>query len=442
MKRIWVLLMIPVILMCAMVGNAVTEYGIAEVTADPTVNLGESIAFTVSIRDAQPVQAVMLEPVYDTQVFELVSGAMQQSGLMSDFNGADGVIAWAEPTQPSGAIMTFTLRPKSGVKPDSSFIVGCKYTVRDSQGQLRSGISIGSEVTVVCDHSYEDGYCTVCGKSEFAARVGQTGYATIQEAVKQANGAYVTLLEDSEESVLCEGDLYLDLNGFSLQELTVGGFLYGVDSTTADYDCADGYGVIQQFGGTYISVHSTADMQRYVAVEQKEGLSFHRVYVGVTHMSLRGSSMEFGFKVGVYGDQVIKSHLTSYGFHLWTTEDRKLGRDFTAEDFNTGKTGNVMSARVRNILSTVLTTDESNAKALITDITADCYLSLNLNGRVLTITSQPVSSNLKNMLTVTNAMLDRYTASQIATLQKLIETYRVPLEMAGCKVDNIVNWTE
>ena len=152
--------------------------------------------------------------------------------------------------------------------------------------------------------------------------------------------------------------------------------------------------------------------------------------------------MEFGFKVGVYGDQVIKSYLTGYGFRLWTTENRKLGRDFTAEDFTTGKTGNVISARVRNILSTVRTTDESNAKALITNITVDCYLSLNLNGRVLTITSQPVSSNLKNMLTVVNAMLDRYTASQIATLQKLVETYRVPLEMANCKVDNIVNWTE
>ena len=439
MKKIWMLLLIPVLLLSAMVSAAVTECGVAEITGETTVDLGQSITLTVCIRDAQPVQAVMLEPVYDKNVFDLVDGTMLQSGFMSDFNGTDGVIAWSEATLPEGDMMTFTLKPKATVKPGSSFVIGCRYTVRDENGQLRSGISIGSEVTVTCSHEFDHGYCCVCGKSEFAARVGQTGYKTLQEAIDAANGAYVTLLEDAQEAVVCTGDLYLDLNGFKLEELTVAGLLYGMDTTTADYDCADGYGVIRQLNGTYASVHTTGAQQRYVALQQEDGLSFHRVYVGVTHMSLQGRKMEFGFKVGIYGDQVIKNHLIGYGFHLWVNENKKLGQDFTAEDFRTGQTGNVLSARVQNILSTVRTTDESNAKALVTNITADCYLTLELNGQKLTITSQPVSGNLKNMLTVVNALLSRYTPEQVATLKKLVETYRVPLEMAGCQIDNIIN---
>ena len=80
----------------------------------------------------------------------------------------------------------------------------------------------------------------VSAETEYAAKVGDTGYATVAQAVAAANGETVTLLADSAETVTVSGDLYLDLNGHTLAGLTVeNGTLYGMDCTTDDYDCCD-----------------------------------------------------------------------------------------------------------------------------------------------------------------------------------------------------------
>lgn len=435
-KTIWTI-GLCVLLLCSVLCVSAAGTGYAQVKSDPTVNLGQTITFTVTIDRQEPVLAVMLEPVYDEDSFELVGGEMLQEGVMADFSGGDGVITWAEPTDPNGALMFFTLKPKNTVRPGTELTVGCNYTYRDSEDQLQYGTSVGTVVTVWCEHTYTDERCDYCGRKEFVAQVDGVRYSSVQEAVDCADGGCVQLLDNWQESVFSNGNLCLDLNGYVLRELTVDGLLYGMDTSTADYDCADGYGRIQQFTGRFVPVNTTGSFRRYVAFDLEEGLSFHRIYVGVTHMSLQAGKLEFGYKLGFYGDQVVKEHLTGYGVQLWVDPENKLELAYT--DFEAGSTGNTKTVRVQNILS-VHCNDQQNAEAVTTDVTACGYAALSINGQRLVLESDQASGNLKGMLAVVNNGVDRYTHQQIKSLQEMILANEKALELAGCQVENILSY--
>lgn len=84
----------------------------------------------------------------------------------------------------------------------------------------------------VCGHeTVEDGKCTVC-KQEMAASVEKNGkttyYSTLEKALAAGSGGVVKLLRDAE-SVTVSEKLTLDLNGKSVETLTVSG-----DVTLAD----------------------------------------------------------------------------------------------------------------------------------------------------------------------------------------------------------------
>ena len=128
--------------------------GTASVTSSGGVLPGDSITFTVTISNADPVLAAMIKPTFDANVFELVSGKFLKSGVMADFSGGDGVIAWAEPTNINGAILTFTLKAKDTATVGKSYTVGCSYTIRDANDESKSGATAGSTVTILCKHSF------------------------------------------------------------------------------------------------------------------------------------------------------------------------------------------------------------------------------------------------------------------------------------------------
>ena len=156
----------------------------------------------------------------------------------------------------------------------------------------------------------------------YAASVGNVQYTTVAEAVAKANGQPVKLLMDSRETVTSNGDLYLDLNGHTLVGLSVvNGTLYGMDSTTDDYDCANGYGKILNLTGTYAPHHKTeitGSIRRYLAVEENGAVSFHRFYVGLTYASMRPSDKGVGYKAVFAGDSLVKSKLHADGAFGYT----------------------------------------------------------------------------------------------------------------------------
>ena len=196
-------------------------------------------------------------------------------------------------------------------------------------------------------------------EGDVASVNGQT-FASVQTAVEAANGAVVTLLADSDESVAVSGDLYLDLNGKTLAGLTItDGTLYGMDSTTDKYDNADNCGKISQITGNYAADYKNADAKRYLAVKEDSGLSFHRFYVGITNISLAPSVTGFGYKAEFYGDSKVQAQVESIGYNLGLDGYQAITR--TTQTFK-----NVLTLRIKNFDVANFGETAVNAKAVIT----------------------------------------------------------------------------
>lgn len=164
-----------------------------------------------------------------------------------------------------------------------------------------------------------------------AAVFNGKSYGTVQEAVAAAGGGVVKLLADSDEEVTAQGDLYLDLNGYSLQKVTVSGKLYGMDSATNAYEASGAkIGIVD---GTYAAHYRNSDTKRYLAVAEGDGVSFHRFYMGITKVSLVPAATGFGYKAEFYGDAAVQAQIASIGYKLWITENAVVTR--TADFKNT-----------------------------------------------------------------------------------------------------------
>lgn len=332
---------------------------------------------------------------------------------------------------------------EDGGKTAAQFASGeVAYLLQGDQEDHVWGQEIGKDTYPVLDgmkvYKLYDG---TYSNTDVAALVGTTRYATVQEAADNANGGFVKLVKASGESVTVEGDLYMDLNGYELAALTVtNGKLYGMDSTTDDYDCTEGYGTIDSFTGEYETQHKTnitGATRRYVAIAEEGVLSFHRIYVGVTHMSLKAGTVDFGYKAGFYGDDMIKKYITEVGFDVWAIEDNKQTLTLTGEDFVSGSTGNTKTLRIVNVM-TEAAGDAANTAALTTVVYADAFATLTVNGQVIEIESATVSSTLKTLLEKVNDDTSVYTAEQLSALKALIELYSTAIENAGCAVENIL----
>lgn len=147
MRRILTFVILPILILALAVPSVAESGGIAAVTAAETITAGDTLTVTVSISEADLILAAMVEPIYDSAVFELVEGSFLQSGALSDFNDQDGVIAWDTPQSPNGELAVFTLRAKQDA-PLGEYTVGCRYSVRDSSDNLVTCNSPSVQVTI------------------------------------------------------------------------------------------------------------------------------------------------------------------------------------------------------------------------------------------------------------------------------------------------------
>ena len=123
----------------------------------------------------------------------------------------------------------------------------------------------------------------------------------------------------------------IDLNGHSINKLTMaeGTKLSLIDTTTNDYDCSDGYGTISgTVNGTIAMNIKTTTAQigtvkRYLTVTEDGVTSFHRFYMGVTHMNFRPGVTGVGYKAVFSGDSVVQNQVVSYGYNLWVADGNK-----------------------------------------------------------------------------------------------------------------------
>ena len=98
-----------------------------------------------------------------------------------------------------------------------------------------------------------------------------------------------------------------------------GGALYGVDSATDMYT-TDTMGRITGTVSckvqTQFKTDVTGQVRRYMAIADDNGYTFHRFYLGITHMSLKPGANGVGYKAVFYGDEMVLSRVTGYGYTL------------------------------------------------------------------------------------------------------------------------------
>jgi len=263
-----------------------------------------------------------------------------------------------------------------------------------------------------------------------------TKYEYLQDAVNAvAENGYLQMLSGCDEDVTINKSLYIDLAGFSLTgKVTVaeGATLYGVDSTTDDYDCTDGYGQITDVTGevaTQYKATVNGKIRRYVTYTDPEtgAKSFHRIYLGVTSMSLRPAVTGVGYKATFRADHIAQSMLhetEAFGYNLWLEGmEKKLSCSKTAAEWDNSKT---VTLRIQGM--PVDTYGEAK-------VFANVYVKL-ADGT--TITGADSYFTLRQMLEAIAADTSGYSETQMNALQNMLEPYTEFLQNANWAISNLL----
>lgn len=257
-----------------------------------------------------------------------------------------------------------------------------------------------------------------------------SGYNSWEEAMSDtAEGVtYYALAEDVDGGTITK-DIILDLAGNNLTNVTIaeGVTVYGMDSTTDDYDCADGYGTISGTINGTISTNlktttaQTGAVKRYLTVTENGVTSFHRFYMGITHMTVRPGVNGVGYKAVFSGDSVVGEQVASYGYNLWVGD----GSKYTASKAEL-VSGNTVSLRLENF-------DVENYGEAAVNATVFMQFA---NG--VAVESDAYSYTLRSLLETINGSVSSFTDAQMTALQTMCQKYTET--MAQWDVANILNW--
>ena len=127
--------------------------------------------------------------------------------------------------------------------------------------------------------------------------------------IAAAAEADVITLNENLETYEVTKDTYLNLNGYSIENVTVneGVSLYVFDKETDDYTVADGkYGKIAEYTG------NVSAAEGYAKIES-DGYSFHKVDLSLTSMSLRADEAGLYCKSSFLGDEVVAENVKTFG---------------------------------------------------------------------------------------------------------------------------------
>ena len=268
-----------------------------------------------------------------------------------------------------------------------------------------------SETTPVAKlpHNYVDGACSTCSA---------------------VMSGYVVLGADMELTGLkLTEDLYIDLNGFDLTgTVTTNGYkIYGMDSTTDNYTCeAIGHmNLVDENGNVIVPVsHFKSDItgttKRYMAIKDENGYSFHRFYLGVTHMSVKPTTTGVGYKGVFYGDRMVAANLGSFGFTLQLQGNDPVTVTLAADKFVSGKT---FTLRIDNF-----DVEKYGETALMA-----CATLQLADGTV--IQSAAASMTMRSLMEQLNTVADTLSEAQLTAIKAMIEKYAI---IKAWKVENLI----
>ncbi len=261
------------------------------------------------------------------------------------------------------------------------------------------------------------GVNTVIGNG--VGKVGTTAYAPLQFAADNAETGYVQLMIDCTTNMTLASDLYLDLAGFDLGgSMDLNSFnLYGLDSTTDSYSDANmGYLTATVTNGDP-EVHFKDDgtrlgqILRYVAVPTDQGYTFHRLYMGITHMSLRPGVIGVGYKAKFCADDTLKAYMDSFGY---TLQLEGFTPHTATMDGNKLDSQSMVTLRVQNF-------DVENYGE--TNLYANVCVTLD-DGTV--IESVQFSMTFRDLLEAVNDSISDFNEDQLSALRTMLSKCDIP----------------
>lgn len=251
--------------------------------------------------------------------------------------------------------------------------------------------------------------------------------ATLEDAMAQ--GDYVRLLQDAETDTVLVADLCLDLNGYSLTgTIACGNYsIYGMDSTTDGYTCQKiGYFNCLDENGTAIvpirhfNSSITGSVRRYLTIRNEYGYSFHRFFLGITHMTLKPTTDGVGYKAVFYGDEAVVGEIESFGYKLQLDGFEPMTVAMKQGGFASGE---MVSLRIENF--DVAQFGETSLQAVVVLEFAD--------GNV--VESQQHSMTLRGLFETLNANAAILSAQQLNAVSAMIEKYPI---IRSWDVENLI----
>jgi len=244
-----------------------------------------------------------------------------------------------------------------------------------------------------------------------------SSHGTLQEALVayDSTAQYVVLTADQEADITLTQDLYIDLAGHDLTgSIDLNGFqLYGMDSTTDTYSDANAGVLKATLTGTPKTQFKTAitgATRRYLAVQGTEGYTFHRIYMGITKLSLVPAVTGFGYKAEFYADATAQTQIQSIGYKLWLENHKPVSNQTDFKD--------LLTLRLTNFDLEGFGQEAVHAAATIA--LAD--------GTV--IESAPVAYSMRQMLELLNDSFASFSGSQ----------KRAVRDMATAHADAVADW--
>lgn len=264
-------------------------------------------------------------------------------------------------------------------------------------------------------------------KGNGVAKVGTTAYAPMQYAADNATNSYAQLMIDCSADVKLANDLYLDLAGYDLAgSIDLNGFkLYGLDSTTDSYSDANAGQLTATVAGGKPEVHFRDDgtllgsAKRYVAVPNENGYSFHRLYLGITHQTVKPTADGVGYKAVFAADNTLKAYLDDYGYSLQLGDYDAITATMEGSKLVSLDT---VTLRIQNF--DVANFGETELKATVFVTLAD--------GTVIETAQQ--STTLRALVEAINEKVSYFTSEQLSALKAMIEKHEV---MQSWNVSNI-----
>ena len=253
-------------------------------------------------------------------------------------------------------------------------------------------------------HTYVNGVCVACGD-------GLRGYYQLTRDMRL-------------NSLSLTEDLYIDLNGYNLSGtvITNGYCVYGMDSSTDGYTCAcmGTFSCVDENGDEIVPVKQfvysrDGATRRYMTIATEQGYTFHRFYLGITHISLAPSVTGFGYKAKFYADTMVQAEIEALGYDLWLSESLVVHRE--AAGFR-----DQLSLRIRNFDAARY--GEAPVYARVTMTLKD--------GTVIESATQSVT--LRSAVETINSMYTQLTSAQLQAVAEMIRNHPV---MNSWQIENI-----